>query len=67
MTVLVGAACAGEEAVVEAVGLAHATMAEPISKSDKSAKMKDRWFRYICGFQAFLVYSGPLLHSIARW
>ena len=43
VVVLVGMACAGEEAEVEADGdgLAHATMAEPTSKSKKSFEMKD--------------------------
>ena len=43
VAVLDGAACAGEEGEVEADGdgLAHATMAEPTSKSKKSFEMKD--------------------------
>jgi len=44
VTVLVGVACVGEEAVVEADvdGLVQAAMAELTSKSDKSFEMKDK-------------------------
>jgi len=59
VAVLDGAACAGEEGEVEADGdaLAHATMAEPTSKSNKNFEIREKRFRYICGSKVFLVYS----------